>query len=326
MTKEEVRTALGSGTAKVRVHLIGVAGSGMSGLAGLLLAMGHRVSGSDRVTTAETERLQKEGLVFSSPHRPGEVDGVDVVVYSTAIKAGNVAFDAAVALGVPRLRRAETLASIMRSKKGIVFAGTHGKTTTSAMAAHVLRGGGLEPSHYVGAEIPILGRNAQLGEGEYFVAEGDESDGTLVEFRPEISVILNLEAEHLDHYGDAGIEGIKAVFNTLLGQTAGLVIYCGDDEGSTSVCQKRGAAISYGLGEGCVYQGTSVNVLGQSSEFRVSCRGELLGVVVLNIPGRHNILNALAVIALATELGVGFRAIADALATFSGAKRRFDNR
>ncbi|MDG2122722.1 MAG: UDP-N-acetylmuramate--L-alanine ligase, partial [Verrucomicrobiales bacterium] len=326
MTKEEIRRALESGDRVLSVHLIGVAGSGMSGLAGLLLAMGHRVSGSDRVTTAETERLQREGLVFSSPHQSGEVSTAEVVVYSTAIKAGNVAFDATVALGIPMLRRAEALASIMRRKRGIVVAGTHGKTTTSAMAAHVLRGGGLEPSHYVGAEIPILGRNARLGDGEYFVAEGDESDGTLVEFRPEISIVLNLEAEHLDHYGDEGIEGIKKVFQVLLEQTAGVVIFCGDDEGARSVCDGRDGSIGYGFGDGCLYRGSSVRVLGQSSEFSVRRGEDLLGTVVLNIPGRHNILNSLAVVALATELGVGFRAIADALATFSGAKRRFDNR
>ena len=183
----------------VRVHLIGVAGSGMSGLASLLLGLGHHVSGSDKVTSRETERLEKAGLRFSSPHSAEAVVGTDVVIYSSAIKPGNASYDEAVKRGIPLLRRAEALSAIMLGKKGIVVAGTHGKTTTSSLSAHVLRVGGKAPSHYVGAEIPILGTNANWEEkGEWFVAEGDESDGTLVNFHPEQAILLNVEAEHLD--------------------------------------------------------------------------------------------------------------------------------
>ena len=162
-----------------RIHLIGVAGSGMSGIAGLLLALGHRVSGSDKVSTIETDRLRSLGLEFYlSPHREA-VGEADIVIFSSAIKPGNLAYDEAHRLGKMMVRRADALAAIMHRKRGIAVAGMHGKTTTSSMAAHVLRLGGLRPSHYVGAEIPILGTNAHWDpEGEYFVAEGDESDGT----------------------------------------------------------------------------------------------------------------------------------------------------
>src|SRR5450432_845541 len=187
---------------EMRVHLIGVAGSGMSGIAGLLLALGHNVSGSDKVATVEIERLKKLGLKFSTPHQPGEVADVDLVIYSSAIKPGNVAYDEAQRLGKMMARRADALAAVMNcKKKGIVIAGMHGKTTTSSMTAHVLRVGGLLPSHYVGAEIPILGTNAHWDAvGEFFVAEGDESDGTIVLYHPEHTILLNVEEEHLDYY------------------------------------------------------------------------------------------------------------------------------
>jgi UDP-N-acetylmuramate-alanine ligase len=169
-----------------RVHLIGVAGSGMSGIAALLLELGHQVSGSDRVGTLETDRLQRLGLRFHLEHRPEDASDAEIVVYSSAIKEENPILAAARSEGKPTLRRAEALAAIMLGKRGIVVAGMHGKTTTSSMLAHLFRESGLNPSHYVGAEIPILGSNAHWNRrGEYFVAEGDESDGTLRYFHPE---------------------------------------------------------------------------------------------------------------------------------------------
>ena len=207
----------------LQVHLIGVAGSGMSGLALLLLGMGHRVSGCDRVTSGETERMTALGLHFSSPQTAESVRDAELVVYSSAIRPENPAYAAAAEAGIPMWRRAECLAAIMHTRKGVVVAGTHGKTTTSAMAAHVLREAGLDPSHYVGAEIPILGANARWSKsGENFVAEGDESDGTLALYHPEHAIILNIEAEHLDHYRD--LNEIRAVFTRLADQTNGRII------------------------------------------------------------------------------------------------------
>lgn len=307
-----------------RVHLIGVAGSGMSGIASLLLDLGFSVSGSDRSTTAETERLQRAGMEFFRPHTAESVAGAGVVVYSSAIKPGrNVAYDAAAAAGLPLFRRAEALASLMKRKAGIVVAGMHGKTTTSAMTAHVLRQAGLNPGHYVGAEIPLLGVNARWdADGRYFVAEGDESDGTLVLYHPEHTILLNVEEEHLDHYKN--LDEIKAVYGRLLDQTGGAFFYCGDDEGARSVSEGREKGVSYGFGGDCVCRALDLKTAGQSTSFTVTHRGKVQGSMILNIPGRHNVLNALAVTALALELGVPFPIIARALGTFRGARRRFE--
>lgn len=307
----------------LRVHLIGVAGSGMSGLASLFMALGHRVSGSDRVTTVETERLEKAGLIFSSPHTAEVVEGVDVVVYSSAVRKGNAAFDAAEAAGIPLLKRAEALAAMMNGRQGVVVAGTHGKTTTSALLAHLLRVGGRKPSHYVGAEIPILGSNAHWEpDSEVFVAEGDESDGTLVNFFPAHSILLNVEEEHLDFYD--GIEAILEVYKRLLDHTRERVVYCGEDERALALCSGREGAVSYGWGKSCGYSAGNLRVSGVGTAFDCYRSGEWMGEVRLNIPGKHNVLNALAAIALATEEGVAFSAVVEALETFRGARRRFE--
>ncbi len=312
------------GDEPVRVHLIGVAGSGMSGLASLLLGLGHRVSGSDRVSSKETERLQRAGLDFSSPHSAEAVAGTDLVVYSSAVKAGNAAYDAALAAGIPTLRRAEALAAIMAGKRGVVVAGTHGKTTTSALAAHVLRAAGLQPGHYVGAEIPVLGTNAHWSEGgDLFVAEGDESDGSLTLFKPEFAILLNVEEEHLDHYAD-GIEGIRRVFGEYLANTSGPAIYCADDAEAAVLCATREDAISYGWDATFDFSAAALSVRDGSTEFDVLRRGEKLGRVTLGVPGEHNVLNALAVIALADRVGADFATVAEALRSFRGARRRFD--
>jgi len=308
-----------------RIHLIGVAGSGMSGLAGLAVALGHIVSGSDRVDTEEVVRLQKKGLKFQIPHAAEEVEEVDLVIYSSAIKPGNIAFDEARRLGRPLAHRAEALAAIMKAKKGIVISGTHGKTTTSAMTAHVLRSGGLKPSHYVGAEIPILGTNARWdSEGESFVAEGDESDGTLINYHPEHAIVLNIEPEHLDFYKD--LDAIDAVFSQLISQTEGKVIYCGDDVGARRVCAAHPRALSYGAGPDCNYRLTDLVTEDFQARFTVWHGADQLGQISLGIPGAHNAMNALAVVALASEIGMPFEQIAPALAEFRGARRRFEIR
>ncbi len=306
-----------------RVHLIGVAGSGMSGIAALALALGHRVSGSDKVNTVEVERLRKKGLEFQSPHQAGEIDGADLVIYSSAIKPGNPAYDAARALGKPMVRRADALAAIMAAKKGVIVCGMHGKTTTSAMAAHVLRACGLKPSHYVGAEIPILGANARWdSEGALFVAEGDESDGTLINYHPEHAIVLNIEPEHLDFYKD--IAAIDAVYAKLISQTRDEVIYCADDAGATRVCASHRGAVSYGRGESATYRLSDLTTANFRSHFTVWKGAGRLGEIELNVPGAHNASNALAVIALAIEVGAGFPAVAEALKAFRGARRRFE--
>ena len=221
------------------------------------------------------------------------------------------------------MRRAEALAAIMRSKRGIVIAGMHGKTTTSAMTAHVLREGGLHPCHYVGAEIPILGMNAHWdSRGEYFVAEGDESDGTIALFRPEHTLILNIEEEHLDFYAD--LDAIEQVFGQLITQTTGRVFYNLDDKNAARVCRSLAGAISYGFAAESDYRATDIRLSAFTSTFRVDHRGQNLGEAVLNVPGQHNVHNALGVIALASQLGVAFGKIAKSLAKFEHARRRFE--
>jgi UDP-N-acetylmuramate--alanine ligase len=322
MTATELREALTAATPR-HIHLIGVAGSGMSGIAALLLGLGHKVSGSDKVHTTELERLIKKGLHFHCPHSSDCVHGADVVIYSSAIKAGNPAYDEAVKLGLPLARRADALAAIMECKKGIVVCGMHGKTTTSAMTAHILRAGGFKPCHYVGAEIPILGTNARWdSEGEWFVAEGDESDGTLINYHPEHAIVLNIEPEHLDFYKD--LAAIDAVYKRLINQTSGKVFYCADDEGARRVCALHPRTVSYGLAEEANYRITKLATENFKSRFTVNKDGKTLGEVVLNIPGAHNAVNALATIALASEIGQPFESIVSALESFRGAKRRFE--
>ncbi|MFV1993849.1 MAG: UDP-N-acetylmuramate--L-alanine ligase [Verrucomicrobiales bacterium] len=319
------RISLHDGGRPLRIHLIGVAGSGMSGLASLLMGLGHEVSGSDRVSTVETERMERVGLRFSSPHTAQAVADAELVIYSSAVKKGNLAYDAAIERGVALLRRAEALAEIMRGKKGIVVAGTHGKTTTSAMAAHVLREAGLRSSHYVGAEIPLLGTNAHWdAEGDYMVAEGDESDGTLVNFSPHHAILLNVEAEHLDFYRD--LDAIREVFGRFLGQATGKVIYCAEDAEANALCAGLDNGISYGCDPEFDFSSDAVEIAGDTASFDVIAKGVRLGRVCLGIPGAHNVLNALSVIALATELGIPFEKIAASLFTFRGARRRFEEK
>ena len=306
-----------------RIHLIGVAGSGMSGLAGLLLSLGHRVSGSDKVDTAEVRRLQGEGLDFQSPHQARIVHDAEIVIYSSAIKPGNPAFDEAIRLGKMMLRRAEALAALMTGRRGILVAGMHGKTTTSAMAAHVLRAGGLHPCHYVGAEIPVLGTNAHWDQnGEYFVAEGDESDGTIALFHPEHAIVLNVEEEHLDYYVD--LAAIEAVFRQLLDQTSGQIFFCRDDLNAVRLCERRANNISFGSNCQSDYRFDHPRTSQFQSSFEVVQRGKSLGIATLNVPGRHNVSNAMCVIALAMELGMDFSTIVEALKSFRGARRRFE--
>lgn len=321
---EQLRKRLLDREHPVRIHLIGVAGAGMSGLARMLLEMGHRVSGCDRVTSTETEKLQQAGLVFSCPHSAESVQDAEIIIYSSAIREENVALAAARKNGSLCLRRAECLAAILNNKKGVVVAGTHGKTTTSAMSAHLLREGRMRPCHYVGAEIPVLGANAHWNEdSEYLVAEGDESDGTLVNYIPEHSIILNIEAEHLDFYRD--LDHIKSVFHRLCRQTRGKLIYCKNDAGAHDVCSQYPNTISYGW-QDADYTATDMTVKRGRTLYTINYKGEALGRVELGIPGRHNVLNSLAATSLALELGCDFASITRGLVSFAGARRRFETK
>src|SRR5437868_14867761 len=306
-----------------KIHLIGVAGSGMSGIAALLLELGHEVSGSDKTSTVETDRLRRLGLRFHQNHHADDASDADLIVFSSAIAIDNPILLSARDFGKPAVRRAEVLAAIMRTKRAILIAGMHGKTTTSAMTAHVLREAGLHPSHYVGAEIPILGSNAHWDPlGEYFVAEGDESDATLRCFHPEHVLILNIEEEHLDFYVD--LAAIEKVFAQLIEKTTGTVFFNADDVNTARLCARRKSAVSFGFSENAHYRGTDIDLRDFASFCCVYFQGKQLGEAVLNVPGRHNIHNAIGVIALANELGIPFEKIAASLRKFEHARRRFE--
>jgi UDP-N-acetylmuramate--alanine ligase len=305
-----------------RIHLIGVCGSGMSGLARLLVAQGHQLSGSDLVPTADAHDYVPEGVRYFEGHAASNIDGVTLVVFSSAIAAENHERLAAGERGILCVRRAECLVVIAGTKKAYVVAGSHGKTTTSSMLTHVLRQADLNPSHYVGAQVPLLGANAAWTDGQPFVVEADESDGTLALFEPEASLILNIEEEHLDFYHD--IEEIVQVFAALCERTHGPIVYCADDKNAMLLCSLTSQAVGYGLSELADYRALDVRLSSFSSRFTVLQRGQLLGEVTLEIPGAQNVANALGVVALATELGVAWNQIVSALAEFRGASRRFE--
>ena len=309
-----------------KIHLIGVAGSGMSGIAALLLELGHDVSGSDK-GSARRKRIDCSGsvCVFHRQHRAEDANDAELIIFSSAIKIDNPILAERARIDKPTVRRAEALAAIMRGKRGIIIAGMHGKTTTSAMTAHVLREGGLHPSHYVGAEIPILGTNAHWDpRGEYFVAEGDESDGTIALFHPEHTLILNIEEEHLDFYAD--LAAIEKVFAQLLAQTSGNgFLQRRRSERASDMSILPRDRISYGFSEEADYRGADIELQNFASVFCVYRGGKQLGEAVLNVPGQHNVQNAIGVIALATELGVPFEKIAASLRTFRARAPAFRN-
>ncbi len=305
-----------------KIHLIGVCGSGMSGLARLLLALGHDVSGSDLVHANLAGEFMPEGVRYFEGHAAANIAGAALVVFSSAIAAENPERAAAIAAGVLCARRAECLVALAGRKSAYVVAGSHGKTTTSSMLTHVLRQADRNPSHYIGAQVPLLGAGAVWTDGRPFVIEADESDGTLALFAPEASLILNIEEEHLDFYHS--IEEIVAVFAALTERTTGPIIYCADDKNAMLLCSHAPRAVSYGLSEQADYRALDVRLQNFSSRFSVLRKGTLLGEITLEVPGAQNVANALGVVALATELGIPWNQIVSALVEFRGAARRFE--
>jgi UDP-N-acetylmuramate--L-alanine ligase/UDP-N-acetylenolpyruvoylglucosamine reductase len=305
-----------------QIHLIGVCGSGMSGLARLLLAHGHAVSGSDLVSAAQAANYVPEGVTYFEGHQASNIDGAALVVFSSAIAAENPERRAADEKKIPCVRRAECLVVLTDAKSTYVVAGSHGKTTTSSMLTHVLRQADQNPSHYIGAQVPLLGANAAWTTGAPFVVEADESDGTLALFSPQASLILNIEEEHLDFYHD--IEEIVQVFATLCERTRGPIVYCADDKNSMLLCSHAARGVSYGLSELAAYRALDVRLENFGSRFSVLRHGQLAGEVTLQIPGAQNVSNALGVVAMATELGIAWNQIVSALAEFRGASRRFE--
>ena len=321
MNKPTLRSLIGK-----RVHFIGIGGAGMSGLARISLSHGITVSGSDAKDSSVVKALQALGATIATAHSAGNVDGADLVVYSTAISTSNPELMRAQELKLTTLTRAAALSILMSESKSIAVAGTHGKTTTSSMMAVALQACGADPSFAIGGTITASGSNAHRGTGEIFVAEADESDGSFIEYHPYGAIVTNVEHDHVDFF--ATLEDVAAAFKEFAATIShdGFLTYCADDEGARALAANVTACglISYGIGESCDLRLDSIDLEAMGSRARAIWRGKVVGFIELQVPGHHNLLNAAAV--LATGLNLGFPApeLLTGLAVFRGTGRRFE--
>ena len=309
------------------IHFVGIGGAGMSGIAEVLLNMGYRVTGSDQRRGEAVERLEQLGAKVFVGHDAANVAGAHVVVYSSAVARDNVEVADARARQVPVIPRAEMLAELMRLKYAIAVAGTHGKTTTTSLIASVLAEGRLDPTVVVGGRIRSLGSNARLGQGEYMVAEADESDGSFLRLTPTMAVVTTIDAEHLDHYGT--LERVSEAFLAFVNKVPfyGAAVLCLDQPNVQLLIprvEKR--IITYGLESAADLTAHRLTLSGLTARFEVLHRGQPLGECALRVPGRHNVLNAMAAIAVGLDLEIPFVTIQRGLAEFSGVQRRFQVR
>jgi len=306
------------------IHFVGIGGIGMSGIAEVLLNLGYRVSGSDLRESDTTRRLRELGGEIQIGHRAENITSPHVVVISSAVKRDNVEVVAAREKQIPVIPRAEMLAELMRLKYGVAIAGAHGKTTTTSMVATVLAAGGIDPTVVIGGKLNSLGSNAKLGQGEFLVAEADESDGSFLKLSPTIAVVTNIDAEHLDYYAD--INEIKDAFLAFINKVPfyGVAILCLDQKHIQSLIPKvEKRYLTYGMSAQADYRATDVTLLPLGSKFRVTDHSGDLGWFELGVPGLHNASNSLAAIAVARELDVDLEVVRKALREFSGVQRRF---
>jgi UDP-N-acetylmuramate--alanine ligase len=306
------------------IHFVGIGGIGMSGIAEVLLNLGYHISGSDTKETEVTRRLRSLGCEISYGHRKENLKQADVVVTSSAIRQGNPEVEAAEERLVPVIPRAEMLAELMRMKIGIAIAGTHGKTTTTSLIATVLAAGGLDPTVVIGGRLNSIGSNARLGQGEFLVAEADESDGSFLKLMPTIAVVTNIDPEHLDYY--KGIDEIKETFLCFLDKIPffGLAVLCLDHPNIQSLLPKvKKRFTTYGLTTQADFQAKEIVFEGLSTSFDVVHQHQEIGRLRLRMPGLHNVYNALATLATAFELDIPFNVVQEALRDFSGIQRRF---
>ncbi len=306
------------------IHFVGIGGAGMSGIAEVYNNLGYKVSGSDIKHNANTKHLSSLGVSIHVEHKAENIAGCDVVVYSSAIDASNEELKAAQSQRIPIVPRAEMLAELMRFRNGIAVAGTHGKTTTTSLVASVLAEGGLDPTYVIGGLLNSSGRNAQLGSGNYLVAEADESDASFLHLQPMVSVLTNIDADHLETYqGD--LENLKQNFFEFIHRLPfyGLAIICIDDPIVQEIMPYINKPfITYGLNEEADIKGTIIKQDAERTTFSVSISGREDLIIDLNMPGQHNTLNALAAVAVAHELEIDDKSIQNALANFQGISRR----
>jgi UDP-N-acetylmuramate--alanine ligase len=307
------------------IHFVGIGGSGMSGIAEVLLNLGYKVSGSDLATNAAGERLKELGAIVTIGHAAGNVEGADVVVTSTAVKEQNPEVVAARAAKVPIVPRAIMLGELMRLKRGIAIAGTHGKTTTTSLVASVLAQGGLDPTFVIGGRLNSAGANAKLGTGEYIVAEADESDASFLNLTPMIEVITNIDADHMETY-EHDFEKLKAAFVNFTHRLPfyGRAMMCIDDVNIRAILpQVTKPVTTYGFSEDAEVRALDARADGIQMRFTVRQKGYADTEFVLNQPGMHNVLNACSAIAIAREIGIPDEATAQGLREFRGVGRRF---
>ena len=306
------------------IYFVGIGGIGMSGIAEVLLNLGYSVSGSDIKETDVTRRLQALGCEVSYGHRKENVKEADVVVVSSAIRQDNPEVEVAEERLIPIIPRAEMLAELMRMKVGIAIAGTHGKTTTTSLIATVLGAGGLDPTVVIGGRLNSIGSNARLGQGEFLVAEADESDGSFLKLMPTIAVVTNIDPEHLDYY--KGIDEIKETFLNFLDKIPffGLAVLCLDHPNIQSLIPRlKKRFTTYGLTTQADFQAKEIEFEGLSTTFDVLHQHKEIGRLRIQMPGLHNVYNALATVATAFELDIPFQIVQETLRDFSGIQRRF---
>ena len=307
-----------------KVHFIGIGGIGMSGIAEVLINLGYEVSGSDLKKSDITERLKSLGAIVHYGHEKENLNDADVVVTSTAVKRDNPEVMEAEDRNIPVIPRAEMLAELMRMKYGVAVAGTHGKTTTTSMIATVMGVGNLDPSIVIGGKLDFIGSNARLGEGEFLVAEADESDGSFLMLTPTIAVVTNIEEEHMDHYSD--LNEIKEDFISFVNSVPfyGLSVLCLEHENVQAIIPMvKRRYISYGFSPQADFYATNLSFEGLSSTYTVNYEGEPWGEITLNMPGEHNVLNSLSAVVVGMEVGLDFTTVQRALNGFSGVHRRF---
>jgi UDP-N-acetylmuramate--alanine ligase len=307
-----------------RIHFVGIGGSGMSGIAEVLLNLGYQVSGSDLAASPATERLASLGARVTLGHKADSVASADAVVVSSAVAPDNVEVVAAHGRRIPVVPRALMLAELMRLKQGIAVAGTHGKTTTTSLVASVLAEGGLDPTFVIGGRLLSAASNARLGTGEFIVVEADESDASFLHLQPVAAVVTNIDADHMETY-QHDLSRLKRAFVGFLQNLPfyGSAILCSDDAGVREIMHSVAKpVVTYGLDEDAMVRGVDL-VAGERMRFKAIREGAPPLEVTLNLPGKHNVQNALAAIAVATELGVPDAAIRKALAEFRGVGRRF---
>jgi len=309
-----------------RIHFVGIGGSGMGGIAEVMLNLGYTVSGSDLGSNAVTRRLADMGATVSRGHAAENVAGSDVVVISSAVGEDNPEVVAARTARIPVVPRAEMLAELMRFRFGIAVAGTHGKTTTTSLVATVLAEGGLDPTFVIGGKLNSAGTHARLGASRYLVAEADESDASFLHLQPMMAVVTNIDADHMETYG-GDFERLKDTFVEFLHHLPfyGLAVLCADDPNIADIRARISRPVqTYGLSEEADVRATEIRQHAKRTDFHVISRvSDAEMDVTLNLPGRHNVLNALAAITVAQELGVADTAICEALARFEGIGRRF---